>query len=231
MSDLGISPIEKRTASDAIVQQIQRLIAERRFKPGDRLGSERDLAASLGVSRSTLREALKTLQSTGIVEVRPGTGTFVCEAQIRPFANIAELGDVEKRKLLKQVSDARKLIDVEVAGIAAQVANRKLIAEIRRHIENSRIDVIRVKSEFALDLQFEVLIAKATGNPYLVELQRVAHEMFARAWTQGGFIPRPASVRMAQHEAIVEAIERGSAEDARTLMVAHLDLGIMPEEG
>jgi GntR family transcriptional regulator, transcriptional repressor for pyruvate dehydrogenase complex len=225
-----IAPIERKTASSAIVQQIQQLIAENRLKPGDRLGSERDLAASLGVSRSTLREAIKTLQSTGILEVRQGAGTFVCEAQARPFSNLGELGSIEKRKLLKQVSDARRLIDVEVAGLAAKVGNAELIADIRKHIENSNTHEAKVKAEFSLDLNFEALIAKAAENPFLLELQRSAHTMFATAWVQGGFIPRPADVRNEQHELILQAIERGDTQQARLLMTQHFEMGIMPEE-
>jgi len=226
---LAAEPILRRTTTEAVVQRLQQLIAQHQMKAGDQLGSERDLAAALGVSRSTLREALRVMQSLDILDVRQGKGTFVKQPQSRPFTNLAELGGPERRRLLNQVTQARRMVDVEAARLAASAQDHALIADIREYFEASQVEPLRTQREFTMDLKFEQLIARASGNPYLVEIQRTAHKLYAEAWEQGGFIPRPAAIRNEQHAQILAAIEEGDPDAAAALMTLHFELGIKPE--
>lgn len=228
-AQITAEPIHRRTATEAVVQQLQRLIAQNQMKVGDQLGSERDLAAALGVSRSTLREALRVMESLDILDVRQGKGTFVKQPQSRPFTNLAELGGPERRRLLIQVTEARRVIDVEAARLAAANRHLDLIADIRSYFEATLVEPLRTQREFTMDLAFEQRIALATGNPYLVEIQRTAHKLYAEAWEQGGFIPRLAAIRNEQHAQILAAIEDGDPDAAAQLMTLHFELGIMPD--
>jgi GntR family transcriptional repressor for pyruvate dehydrogenase complex len=221
-------PVTRQLVPDAIVSQLQELIAKNSLKAGDRIASERDLALELRVSRSAVREAVKMMVSLGILEVRQGAGTFVREAQHRPLVDLSQLENAERRRMLLQVTEVRRLIDMEAARQAAFVATAKDLLAIENYLHASQTEPLRTKRQYSLDLGFEQAIAASTRNPYLMEIQRNAHAMFEAAWKSGGFIPRAAAERNRQHQAIFEAIKSRDSNNAAEVMSRHFDLGIRP---
>lgn len=223
-----LRPVTRQMVPDAIVSQLQELIAKNSLKAGDRIASERDLAIELKVSRSAVREAVKMMASLGILEVRQGAGTFVCEPQHRPLVDLSQLQNAERRRMLLQVTDVRRLIDIEAARQAALVATPEDLAKVESYLHASETEPLRTKRQYSMDLGFEQAIGAATRNPYLIEIQRNAHAMFEAAWKTGGFIPRAAAERNKQHKAIFEAIRSGNSQHAAEVMSRHFDLGIKP---
>jgi len=222
--DVDYLPLIKKAVPDTIVERIQALIATRKLMPGQQLPSERELATLLNVSRSAVREAIKILISIGILHTAHGRGTFVKEPQLQALTDLSLVEDDEKKELMLRAIEARALVDVEVARLAARHASEEDIGELEDYLAMSMVEPMKSKRKFGHDLGFEKIIAKAARNPYLVELQKQAHRMFEETWTSGGFIPRPSDARNAQHRDIVEAIKARDEARVVRLMKLHIRL-------
>jgi DNA-binding FadR family transcriptional regulator len=222
----GYYRLDKKNIPQQIVNQIQEHIAARKLKAGDQLPSERELSVQLNVSRSAVREALKILVSIEILEVKHGLGTFVKEPQLRPLTDLSMVGDEVKTMLMRQAIEVRALIDVEVTRIAAINATEEDVADLEDYLAMSVIEPMKSKRKYGHDLGFEKIIAKASRNIYLIELQKKAHFFFEEAWNSGGFIPRKAEERNIQHREIVDAIKNKNPDLAVSLMKKHMNIKI-----
>src|SRR5262249_37075710 len=118
----GVEPVRNIRIYEEIVRQIRGLVADGRVKSGDRLPPERDLAERFRVSRASVREALRALQVTGLIEIRPGEGTFVrevsVEALVEPLARVI----LAQREGVAELYEARRLLEPPIAGLAARRA-------------------------------------------------------------------------------------------------------------
>lgn len=217
-----LMPIARQAVPEQVARQIQQFIAKQRIPVGARLASERELAQALQVSRTALREGVKLLAAYGVVEVRPGIGAFVKEPQSTVLLDFSLLGSEERRHMLVQATSVRRLIDSEAAAIAADVVTADRLAEIQHYLARAGEEPMRTRLAFTIDLTFEFLLGKATGNPYLIAVQREAHRGFRAAWEGCGFIPRPAEDRSQQHWEIFEAVKARDADCARALMNKHV---------
>lgn len=208
-----------------IAEQLRSLIAAGEFTPGSRLPAERDLAKQLGVSRPSVREALIALEVEGWVEVRIGSGVYVMGhngAGTNGHAQVpaSEWGPFE-------LLNARRVIEGEIAAMAATHAKRKNLQAIRDAIEAMRSDVDRGVAPLESDGAFHAAVAQACGNAVLIDTVHTYWDarhgaLFARL---GGHFERAAVWRLAigEHEAVLEAITARDAERAREAMQHHMD--------
>ncbi|WP_337997562.1 FadR/GntR family transcriptional regulator [Oleispirillum naphthae] len=221
---LDFTPIARRQISGEVARQIQHLIATRRLREGDRLPTERELAVALNVGRGAVREGLKLLAGLGIIEARQGAGSFVKEPQRLVLLDPSLVGSEERLDLLKQATETRRVLDVAVTEIAAATISDEDLEEIRVFLEKMDAEPRRTKLSHSIDLTFEAMIAKATGNLYLAAVQDEAHRYFRATWEKAGFMPRPAVERSEQHWAIFEALAAHDPKAARARMEEHLAL-------
>src|SRR5881396_1311475 len=121
---MEVAPIKSTRIYEEIVRQVKQMIAEGRLKSGDRLPPERDLAEKFVVSRSSVREALRALESLGLVEIRPGEGTFVREVSVESLIEPLALMMVSQRGALAELFEARRLLEPGIAALAASPARR-----------------------------------------------------------------------------------------------------------
>ncbi|MAQ85464.1 MAG: GntR family transcriptional regulator [Maritimibacter sp.] len=209
-----------------IAQKLADDIAAGRYRTGERLPPERDLAVSLQVSRTTVREALLALEIMRQIEIRTGAGVFVLPEAMRepvPARQVAtgETGPWEQL-------EARRAIEGQVAYLAAERADEAQIAEMERLIDESEAALDDVPRFDAVDAEFHAAIARAAGNALLEEY--VAHlwsmrggPMWARWYDQTRNIQnRRRSVE--DHRAILRAIIRQRPDAAMTAMKSHLDV-------
>jgi DNA-binding FadR family transcriptional regulator len=192
-----------------------------RFPPGQVLPAERDLAKQLGVSRSSVREALIALEISGWVEIRVGNGVFV-RSPLPETAAAPSADDVSAEDLLK----ARQVIESELAALAATEASEaqlQALADLARQMGEKLTDN---NTFHALDMQFHVLIGEMTGNPLLAE---VVERLWGKHYS-------PTFLRLEEHyadndltkdwdrdhQAIVSALVRRDPRGARTAMRRHL---------
>ncbi len=202
--------------------QILAFLAESRLQPGARLPSERELAAQLGVSRPSVREAIKTLEAEGRLEVRHGNGVFV----------VSSAGDALRHSLqrsqldIAEVYAMREVLEVPAARWAAQrrepsdiervhAAHDKLLEASQR--ENVDFDELQL-----LDAAFHQSIVQAAGNQFLEQTQGVLAEILVRGMTTTLTVEGRLESSRVEHRAILDAIVEGDGRRAGTAARAHV---------
>ncbi|HEX9010782.1 MAG TPA: FadR/GntR family transcriptional regulator [Holophagaceae bacterium] len=226
---MEFSPIKTKRLYEEIVEQIKRLLTEGTLKPGDRLLPERDMAEQFKVSRASVREAIRTLEMLGIIDIRPGEGTFIrdteTDAIIRPLAMFLA---VERSSLL-DMFEMRRIFETATARLAAQRATQEEVDQIEAMLENmrERLNVQDPARGEEFDAAFHYAVAEATHNSLLTKLFKTVSEEFAKANSvarrqlyQSG--EENAQRIIDQHTEILEAIRAHSPEAAASAMHAHL---------
>jgi len=167
----GYKSLKKPLLSQEVKDVIQASIADKTFKPGEKLPSERELVDQFQVSRVTVREALRNLQSAGLIEIRRGinAGAYVSEPNSDPitenFRNLIHMGRIGFSHLI----DARLYIEPRASEIAAKYATDKDIARLRQLLDKAAAQVATSrKSARLINVSFHVEVAKITKNPIIL---------------------------------------------------------------
>lgn len=216
VSALHDAPAPEPRLYRVVSDRIEALIRAENIRPGERLPSERELAIALGVSRTSLREALIALELGGVVEVRGGSGVYVSE---RAPAQAAGPGPFE-------VLAARRSIEAEVAAMAARNASASAIDAILvalEQMEQQHED--RVEHE-AADRNFHLAIARAAGNSALVGVLEYLWNQRGTPWHEMNEHGQTEALRrqaLIDHRSILAAIAAHDVAGARQAMRAHLD--------
>jgi DNA-binding FadR family transcriptional regulator len=221
-SDMPIATVETRRLYQQIAAQLSALIASGEFAVGQRLPSERELAAQLGVSRPSLREALIALELEGLVEVRVGAGIWVTASSARPPTTPAQEEGEGPFELLR----ARWLVESEITALAAREATAADLASIRAALaEMERLE--KKHEDFsAFDREFHLRIAASTHNGVL---QAIVEDLWDRGrgamWRlmeQHFRTPALQAATVNDHRAIYQAVAAHDPREARNAMRAHL---------
>ena len=222
---MPLQTVEPQRLYRQIAEQLRTLMTAGEFTPGSRLPAERDLARQLGVSRPSVREALIALEVEGWVEVRTGSGVYVLERRGRPRSEDRKVPPGEWGPL--ELIRARRVIEGEIASLAATQAKRKHIQAIRDAIVFMQDDADRGVAPLAGDRAFHTAVADACGNVVLLETVQTFWDarhgpLFERL---GDYFETVPSWRMAiaEHKAVLEAIQARDAQGARAAMQTHLD--------
>lgn len=216
--------LETARLSDRLAALIEAQIEARALAPGDRLPTEQQLAATHGVSRTVVREAVHQLRSQGLVRSRQGSGVYVTEPPAyRALAFDPKL--LESMDAVRQVVEMRRVIEGEMAALAAERATRLQLAVLKRALR--AMDAATGAGELGVeeDLAFHRAIGEATGNPQFVRLLAIleAYVRDAMTVTKGHEAKRVdfmAQVRR-EHRAIVDAIVARDPKAARSAAAAH----------
>ncbi len=226
---MDFTPIRTRRLYEEIVEQIKQLITNGRLKPGDRLLAERELAEQFQVSRASVREAIRTLEMLGVIDIRPGEGTFVRSSGgddiIRPLAMFLA---VERISLL-DMFEMRRIFETATAGLAAERASLEEIEQISSALENmrERLNVQDPEKGEEFDAAFHYAVAEATHNSLLTKLFKTVSEEFAQANSVARRQLYHDNIQNAQriidqHSEILEAIRSRSSQAASDAMLRHL---------
>ncbi len=217
----------KKRTYELIVEQIRVLCLEQNLAPGDRLPSERDLAALFGVSRNSVREALKNLASKGVIDIRQGGGNFLAQTKRDRLGH--ELGShiTEKEiELIDEMLELRRAFEVEAASLAAQRATEENLKAIRDVLNQMAGAAEDPELGVQADLDFHLQVASATKNKLLVDLMdTLAKRMEAniRATRRHRFTDASRlQDTYSEHEEIYLAIAARNSELAKQLMERHI---------
>ena len=221
-----IKPIKTQKIYEQIVDQIGQLVIEGHLKPGDRLPSERELVERFQVSRSSIREAVSALELMGLIEVRSGEGMYIRQVNSESVvAPLAWMLFIEKDSTL-ELYEARRVLEVHAAGLAAERALEDEVVEIKRCLELMRKDIQLSRTGEEADHRFHYAIAQATHNKILIRLMntiadtmRVALKTSREKLYEDEHNPQRL---YKEHFAIYEAIKRRDVEKARHFMMEHL---------
>lgn len=223
MSERVFTAVQRETLWSEAAEQLRTLILSRALPPGSRLPSERELCRQLGISRVSLREALRALQYAGYVSIIPGRGTFVREA--------SEVGQRSLEEWLRQHDDLvqkifefRELFEPGIARLAAERASPEEIAQLARSVEAMQLASKQgdLDAAIAADAEFHHLLVRVTRNDliirFLEQLLRTTGEERRASLNIPGQVERA----IAGHAAILEAIQERDPERAAMLMRQHL---------
>jgi len=208
---------------EQIVQQVEDSILRGQLKPGDQLPAERDLALRFGVSRTAVREAVKTLSEKGLVEAYSGRGTFVTDGTSQAIRESLDLMiRINKQGGLTHLIELRQLIEPEIAALAAVRIDAALLSTMREAV--AAMDrCIQDRDAFVeADLDFHLALAEAVGNPLVLSLLDSIVGLLREQRIRIFMIEGGPQRGQAHHKRILGAIEKGDSEKAREAMRAHL---------
>ena len=214
--------VKRRRLYQDIVGQIQGFIREGVLKPGDRLPAERELAERLEVSRSSLREAVRTLELQGLVISRPGAGTYVRAESLDALVSVIESSLDKVKDSLKDIFEVRHLLEPQIAALAARRATRQDIERMREAIDEQGKQIGRGETGVEGDTAFHFAMAQATRNwALLIVVSNVSDVLHQ---SRDSYLQTPGRPQrsLASHGEILEMILRGDAQGARSAMEHHL---------
>jgi GntR family transcriptional regulator, transcriptional repressor for pyruvate dehydrogenase complex len=221
-------PIRPKKISEEIVEQIRAMISQGELKPGDRIPSERELAAMLGVSRPSVREAIMVLDAMGLVEARQGGGTYVRSLAETSLADpLSQMVDADPR-LLPALVEVRKGLESWSACLAAQRADEGDLSRLREL--DARMTQLAAKGvwDADLDARFHAAISAASHNTLQVHVLTSIHALYYTSLRLSlvDFNQREGDAQLLyrQHHAIFEAIAAHDPERARLAMLEHLSV-------
>jgi GntR family transcriptional repressor for pyruvate dehydrogenase complex len=210
-------------ATEAVVSYVNQRIEQGLLRPGDRLPSERELAARTGVSRPSVRSGLRTLAAMGIVQTRHGSGTYMTEGPpVLDPTPLRVLAAVH-RMSPEQMFEARCVLEVGAAGLAAERAGSDHLAAIAEEVSGMFATVDNARSFLGHDIRFHRAVAMGSGNPVLASLIEMVSGLFFEMRRHG---PQrsPEQLReiAAIHRNIYQAVRAHDPDRARREMSTHL---------
>jgi GntR family transcriptional repressor for pyruvate dehydrogenase complex len=220
-----MASINKKKLADSVIDEIKRMIKSGELKEGDKLPNQNAFAAQLGVSRTSLREALSTLTRIGVIEQRPGYGTVFRSRIPALFTDHLAPPLISDKQATIELIEARRFIEIGAAELSVKNASpeqinemRLLIKEMTRSLKEGRID-----DYIEQDVAFHFSIAKASHNRFLVNLF-VTIRGFMEQYMRESFhlLPWMLERSLKFHQNIYQAVKGGSHSKAVFQMKKHI---------
>ncbi|MEW5772531.1 MAG: FadR/GntR family transcriptional regulator [Thermodesulfobacteriota bacterium] len=199
------TPLKKGSVVVEIIDRIKRALLNGEIGPGDFLPSETELTRSLGVGKSSVREAMKMLQAMGIVEVRQGQGTMIRETPGNDYLDSMAFHLLLTRKLSRDVLELRRMFEPAYTLMAMRQATEEDVARIGAAVERLERAIRRGSQQAEDDMAFHQAILDATHNPLVVRIGETLMQLYeASIGTSMKLIP---DIALADHKAIYEAFK------------------------
>jgi len=217
------NPLSFARLYEQLADRIRHQILEGQITTGDRLPNERQLAEQFGVSRTVVREALKALKQEGLVEVRPGLGTFVVdatgEALTQTFGLMMSLGSKDR---LADIVEIRELLEPEIAALAALRATEDDLLHLRRALESMDQNITEIEEYTQEDHAFHLALARATQNAIIPRLIAPIVDLLQELRKQIALVEGARERGQVHHHKIFAAVRKHNSQAARAAMQAHL---------
>jgi GntR family transcriptional repressor for pyruvate dehydrogenase complex len=214
--------VRRNKVYEEVAKQIEHLILEK-LQPGDKLPSERELAEMLQVSRSSIRDAIRSLELTGLVEPRQGAGTIVrelsAESLVNPFANALK----RRQELVSELLDFRKMLEPPLAARAATHASPDEISEMEEILQRQEGTLSHGEASIAEDAEFHYSIALASGNSVVLKVLDILMDLLRETRERSLQLQGRPQRSLAGHRRILAAIKRHDAEAAKDAMRRHIE--------
>lgn len=225
---MGASPkpdfetVRRDKVYEGVAKQIERLILKK-LQPGDKLPSERELAELLRVSRSSIRDAIRSLELMGMVEPRQGAGTIVREISSESLTN--PLANVIKRKgeLIHELLDFRMMLEPQLAARAATRVSDEEVAEMEDILDRQDKKVHEGESSVAEDSEFHYAIALASGNSVVLKVLDTLMDLLRDSRERSLQVEGRPQKSISGHRKILAAIKRRDSEAAKVAMRRHIE--------
>lgn len=216
----ALQPIQEVNLNQEIRGRLKSYIIQNNLKPGDKLPTEEMLAEQLGVSRTAVREALRSLEALGILEARQGYGRVVCDFNFNAILNNLSYGFAFQNHNILQVTEIRKALDayfIEVAIAKLTADDLATLAAIVERMYTKTAQGLEIAQE---DHDFHALLFARAGNPLATQLFEIHWAVRMNAYNQpplSELLPKTAP----EHAALLAAIQQRNVSEARRLILAH----------
>lgn len=215
-----LQPVGRARLHDTISLQLNKLIAEGKLAPGDRLPPKRELAERFKVSRNSVRDALRTLEARGLIETRQGDGTYVRD--MKPANLYTNLVDVlvSRKESIRDVLQARSIIEPQVAYLAAQHGQAADLDRLERNVARHEAKAADHDPGVDEDAEFHQLIAEMSGNAFLISLIEFINKHIESS--RDMLLRYDESSTRLGHRAILAALRAHDGDTARQAMAQHI---------
>ena len=222
---MDIKPVRRKSVYEDIVLQIQGMIDRGELAMGDRLPPERRLAEMFSVSRNTVREAIRALSEQGQLESRQGSGTYVSDPGEEPgdFAASFAGAILRGQPALKEIFEVRKLMEPEIAGLAARNASPGDITRLEAILAEQEQTVANGETGGKHDQRLHAALADASGNSVMRALVKALHDELYESRVAGLQSQARQQASLKAHRAIVLAVKQGYIIQAERAMREHLE--------
>ena len=208
---------------EQIVKQIEESILKGALKAGDQLPAERDLAQQFGVSRTAVREAVKTLREKGLVESYSGRGTFITNGTSQAIKQSLDfMMRIGQQDGLAQLAEVRQILEPEIAALAASRVQEQHLAMMREAIAVMDEALRDPDAYIEADLDFHLALAEAAENPIILSLIDSIVGLLREQRLRIFYVDGGPERGQYHHKRILEAVEQHDANKARDAMRAHL---------
>lgn len=218
-----LEPIKKSRLYEKVISQILGLVKNGELKPGDRLPTERDLATQLHVSRTAIREALRSMEFMGLIDSKVGGGTFIRELTMDdlmdPFAAVL----ANNERLIIELIEVRLLLEVEIAKMAASRISPQKARQIEESLNLMENELASGELGLEGDNAFHQALADAADNLAMMNITRLCSDLLSQTREAALSVMEDRLLAIRHHQAIYEAVKNHDAAEAGRLMREHLE--------
>ena len=218
----ALSALPSGTPVSEVARQMLDLFTSGSIAPGTRLPPERQLSSTLGVGRSAVREALAALEILGIVDVRPGSGTYLRGTASELLPRTLRWGLLIGERNTTELLELRSGLEIYVARLAASRATASDLDAIADRVENMRASVGNLSAFARADLEFHHSLAEAAGNKVLIDQLHVVRSLLQVYADRAVHDAAEALVAIAEHDAVHKALVAGDEDAAASAMAMHM---------
>lgn len=215
-------PVKKTRVYEEIVAKIKDMIEKGRFKSGDQLPVERELAEVFRVSRSSVREALRSLESQGFLESRQGNGTYIANLPVESLVNPLATVIFSEKDGQRELFEMRRLIEPQLAYLAAERATPDDIQTLEKILDLQEREIAKGEAATDVDKNFHYILAKATKNKFLIRITDNIMDLLVESRDKYLQVEGRPEKSVYRHRQVLEAIKAGDREGAMRLMRDHL---------
>jgi GntR family transcriptional repressor for pyruvate dehydrogenase complex len=221
--EINYGTFQKDVLSERIVGKLLTLIREKQLHPGDRLPPERELAVIMGVSRPSLREALRALSIMKVIENRQGSGTYV--ASLKPEQLIEHLDFIIalNDSTFHDLFAARRILEAGMVSLAAQNITTEELEKLDKLVECSAGSIDEPEAFMQADMDLHTRIAQAARNQILSLFMSAINDLNIASRRRTGEDPQVRRQTLSDHRAILAALKKHDPQSASQAMLDHLD--------
>jgi len=231
-----IKPLKKIKISDEVTHALESIIIENNMSPGEKLPSQSELSEKFKVGTRSIREAIRTLESRGIVETRQGKGVFVKENNMDYFLETLMESFVfnfpEQKDLLVDLTNTRRIIESQSIYDVAINPPRGFVSLFARIVDDLSVKAEEndIDAYNLLDVELHRSIIEATGNQIIISLYKYLTELLVRSFSKTGSVQGSLETSMSDHRKMLEAIAAHNGQAAKEAMEKHIGMTLKKVE-
>lgn len=218
----ALAPLTREKSVSSVATSLLDLFTSGSIAPGTRLPPERELAKVLGVGRSAVREALAALEILGIVDVRPGSGTYLRGSTSELLPQSLRWGILIGERSTEELLEVRGALEIYAARLAAERMSELAISRLGEHLAGMQSSLGNMGAFVEADLRFHLELAEATSNTVLLDTLQLIRSLL-RVWADRAVQdPEQAEVALREHTRVFDAIRARDSDAAASAMAGHM---------